>query len=91
MFMKCFKKKLATGFIVASMVCSFSSSAFAETKREVLRENGEFVFIKYTMDNGDYCYMVQNSAQADKFGATSASVALAMQCFQSKEIKNNKK
>ena len=29
MFMKCFKKKLATGLLVANVVCGLSSGAFA--------------------------------------------------------------
>lgn len=89
MFMKCFKKKLATGLLVVSVVCGISQSASAAeiVKREVLRDN----FVKYTLDNGDYCYITEGSLSADKYGATSVSIALSMQCFQSKEIKNNKK
>ena len=85
MFMKCFKKKLATGFVVASMVCGFGSSAFASSisNREILREGGTTTILKYTMDNEDYCYVYYTVSNADSIrNASDTGIAASMQCFQ---------
>ena len=58
MFMKCFKKKLATGFVVVSMVCSFGSSAFAVEAQEGqcrgVWHNEGFEVIKCKIDGKEY-------------------------------------
>lgn len=83
MFMKCFKKKLATSLLVASMVFSFSWSAFA-VELDVARENtyGSKMYSSYIkriiMSNGDACYIVAMTAGFDS----------SISCF-SKQIENN--
>lgn len=58
MFMKCFKKKLATGFVVASMVCGFGSSAFAAEVQEGqcrgVWHNDTMEIIKCKVDGKEY-------------------------------------
>lgn len=83
MFMKCFKKKLATGFVVASMICGFGSSAFAG-ELNIVREDTygskmDSSYIKrIVMSNGDTCYIV----------AVTAGVDSAISCFP-KQLENN--
>ena len=92
MFMKCFKKKLATGLVVASVVLG-GSSAFANearaddnlpsgynkemvNNRQTIYDSKTAKIVRIVMKNGEVCYV--NDVFAGGYGGTATSIS----CFE---------
>lgn len=69
MFMKCFKKKLATGLLVVSVVCGLSSGAFADSGKTRVIYETENTAVRSFIDGDNICYVAVRSG----YGAISIS------------------